>query len=246
MSAYNTSNSVLEEVNTITDPKYFYCKAMENRDNIVLYSMYMLHAHNLGCSDTLPKLREVFINHKNEVYTNSNIIEFIKKTSELGYAGSLNEMGYCYNNGFGVEREWTKAVEYYTKAADKNNPVAMCNLAGIYIHYQITSRFGDAKQLLEKSISMFSFSQAYNNLGLMYARGMGVMQDVHKALEYYTKAEELGSCKAINYNLGCLYLIPATELFDLSKARYYFTKAVQLGCTRAEEMLKILGLEMAV
>ena len=40
----------------------------------------------------------------------------------------MNNLGYCFKHGVGVAQNKTKAVEWYTKSAEKGNSIAMYNL----------------------------------------------------------------------------------------------------------------------
>ena len=44
----------------------------------------------------------------------------------------MYNLGYCFDKGEGVEQNSTKAVELYTKAAEKGNSAAMFNLGHIF------------------------------------------------------------------------------------------------------------------
>ncbi|WP_240331046.1 tetratricopeptide repeat protein [Helicobacter suis] len=57
-----------------------------------------------------------------------------------------------------------------------------------------------ALEYYKKAASM-GYAGAYNNLGIMYENGEGVVEDYQKALEYYKKAASMGSAEAYN-NLG--------------------------------------------
>ena len=55
--------------------------------------------------------------------------ELLKKIAEeTGDAMSENVVGYCFHNGHGVAQNLTKAVEWYTKSAEKGHCWAMYNL----------------------------------------------------------------------------------------------------------------------
>ena len=41
-------------------------------------------------------------------------------------------LGECYENGYGVERDITKAVELYTSAHERGNAAATCSLGLCY------------------------------------------------------------------------------------------------------------------
>lgn len=44
----------------------------------------------------------------------------------------MNNMGWMYQNGLGVERDILAAIEMYTKAPEAGNSTAMVNLGNIY------------------------------------------------------------------------------------------------------------------
>ena len=53
---------------------------------------------------------------------------------------AMYNLGYCFDNGEGVAQNKTKAVEWYTKAAEKGNSDAMYNLGYCF-------EFGDGVDL---------------------------------------------------------------------------------------------------
>ena len=42
-----------------------------------------------------------------------------QRASEMGNSDAIFKLGYCYENGYGVERDLHKAVEMYRTGADK-------------------------------------------------------------------------------------------------------------------------------
>ena len=50
------------------------------------------------------------------------------------YSGGYLDMGFMYENGFGVEQNDAKALELYRIAADKGNRIALCNVGLFYEH----------------------------------------------------------------------------------------------------------------
>ena len=53
---------------------------------------------------------------------------FQKIAKETGFAIAEFMVGHIFEMGEGVEQNWTKAVEWYTKAAEKGNSVVMNDL----------------------------------------------------------------------------------------------------------------------
>ena len=48
--------------------------------------------------------------------------------AEQGDTDAQNNLGTCYENGTGVEKDEQKAVEWYQKAAEQGNATAQYNL----------------------------------------------------------------------------------------------------------------------
>ena len=108
-------------------------------------------------------------------------LELFHRAAELGHAGAYASIGYCYNNGLGVEVDKKKAIYYYELAAMKGDVYARYNLgnneaqAGNYEralrHYMIAIRSGNPN-----SLEVFK---------LMYSNGHATKEDYTKALQSY-------------------------------------------------------------
>ncbi|MDI2091739.1 tetratricopeptide repeat protein [Commensalibacter oyaizuii] len=68
--------------------------------------------------------------------------------------------------------------------------------------------------------------QAQHNLGVMYQRGIGTIQNDAKAIEWYTKAADQGVVRAQN-NLGMIYKNGKGVEKNYAKAIEWFTKAAE-------------------
>jgi len=95
-----------------------------------------------------------------------------------------------YYNGKGVPQDWSKAREWYEKAAEKGNAEAMFNLGVMYEHGEgVPQNYAKAAEWYEKWAEKGD-AKAMFRLGWMYANGKGVRQDWSKAWEWYKKAVE--------------------------------------------------------
>ena len=74
---------------------------------------------------------------------------------------------------------------------------------------------------------------AQYNLGLMYYKGQGVLQDYKEAVKWYLKAAEQGHASA-QFNLGLLYYRGQGVLQDYKKASKWYRKAVEQGNAPAQ------------
>lgn len=130
---------------------------------------------------------------------------YYEKGAEMGSPYCQVELSIIYEEGDGVKADPEKAFRYAQQAARSEYPYAYY-LLGRYYKYAI----GTAEDP-DEAIRYFKLTVEDNNvrgiteLALCYEGGYGVEADDKKALEYMTKAAELGYAYA-QYKLGCYYL----------------------------------------
>ena len=94
------------------------------------------------------------------------------------------------------------------------------------------SNFTEAFKYCKKAAEQGEVHAQYN-LGIMYANGRGVKQDLFNAKEWYQKAAEQGLAYA-QYNLGNMYYNGQGVRQNYTKAKEYFGLACdnkyQAGC----------------
>lgn len=59
-------------------------------------------------------------------------VEHFRKAAEQNHAAAQNDLGFCYQNGLGVNKDYYKAFYWYSKSAEQGFTVAQCNLGGCY------------------------------------------------------------------------------------------------------------------
>jgi len=72
-----------------------------------------------------------------------------------------------------------------------------------------------------------------NNLGMMYAKGLGVLQDYKEAVKWYRKSAEQGNSEA-EYNLGVTYAEGLGVLQDYKEAAKWYRKSAEQGYSSAQ------------
>ncbi len=127
-----------------------------------------------------------------------------ERLAENGDAEALFIMGVRYELGKGVEQDYTKAFEWFQKAADQENHEAANSLGILYEHGRgVEQDYAKALAWYRKSAELGYHGASYN-IGVMYADGLGVEKDAAKEAEWYRKAAEHGIPQA-QYNLSNLY-----------------------------------------
>ncbi len=110
-----------------------------------------------------------------------------------------------YEQGRGLERSHDKAIEFLQMAANNGNSTAQFELAAL-------CNDGAGGMALDKARACSLFQKAadqghvkaMHNTGYCYQVGVGGRKDANLAIEYYTRAAELGDVGA-QKNLGILF-----------------------------------------
>lgn len=94
--------------------------------------------------------------------------------SKKGHADSQFNLALMFEQGIGVERDETRAVIWYDKAANQGNSAAQYNLAVLYENGRGTQvDFAEANKWYRRA-SVQGDPLAIGNLGMLYIRGDGV------------------------------------------------------------------------
>lgn len=107
-------------------------------------------------------------------------------------------LGYLYEQGICVEQSYSKAFEWYIKAAERGHVGALYNVG--YMYYQGRGVTQDHKQ----AFKWYSLAAAQGHglaqfyLGSLYEQGDGVDRDIDKAFELYFKSAQYGITEAQN------------------------------------------------
>ncbi|RDD46021.1 Secretory immunoglobulin A-binding protein EsiB [Trichoplax sp. H2] len=158
--------------------------------------------------------------------------DFFKRAAELGNpAGYFNIGGWLYYNGFGVDKDESKKLEYYKKAAHDGHPRALYIVANNYHFSYLESRNDELENALDLflSASQYGFAEILYFIGefFLYGRG-GVKQDYEKARDYFERAAvatdfTTGRGNAwSNYVLGYMYEKGHGVECDYNKAAHHY------------------------
>jgi len=123
-------------------------------------------------------------------------VPLIQKAAEEGNVTAIYQMGYFYEHGDGVARDYAEAAKWYRAAADKGNAEAQASLGNLYEMgegvpddwVQAANWYMKAAQQ-DNQLGMF-------NLGRAYEYGIGVPCDINAAAGWYDKAAALGNGQA--------------------------------------------------
>lgn len=129
-------------------------------------------------------------------------LELFEIAGAQGNRDALFDLGVHYQ--YGSNKDTSKAIEYYEKAAEKGHPNAQNKLGRFYSDPQF-NRIDLAKSFnYYKAAADQGNSDAQQSVALHYLNGEGVPQNTQKAIEYFQKAAE-GGASWSHYQLGNIY-----------------------------------------
>lgn len=156
--------------------------------------------------------------------------------------GDINNMflyGACYEYGWGVVKDYSKALEWYRKAADHGQKNAFGAIGGPYrVGHGVPA---DGKQAFEWFLKGAEHEDNNSMLcvGNCYYSGIGVKKDLVQAAYWWKAAADKGNSFAFS-QMGDAYYGGLGVEPDLEKAVEYYTKAVEKGIPNAQYRLGVL------
>eukprot|EP01051_Picozoa_sp_SAG22_P003164 SAG22_NODE_151_length_17414_cov_7.812128_11_plen_581_part_00 len=113
-------------------------------------------------------------------------------------------LGWCCQNGIGVEKDEVEGVKWYRKAAEQGHSLAQNNLGVCYRKGRgVEQDKAEAVKWYRKAAEQ-GHSTAQTDLGTCYFNGTGVEKDYAEAVKWLRKAAEQGESSAMR-NLATCY-----------------------------------------
>lgn len=143
-----------------------------------------------------------------EIKTDSNQPVYSEKLlskAKNGDAKSQYELGWCYLKGYGIEKDFDKAVYWFQEGIEQDYAEAYRGLGVCYMFGDgVPQDFAKAINLYEEAASRGD-ARAMYNLGSCYFYGMAVLQNYNDAFMWYEKSLKHGEEEA-KYQMGWMYI----------------------------------------
>jgi TPR repeat protein len=160
------------------------------------------------------------------------VIKALAAAAADGDGLAMANLGVCYQQGQGVERDLEQAVDWYRKGAEAGDGGAMAYLGVCYQQGQGVER--DLEQAVDwyRKGAEAGDGGAMAVLGFCYAQGQGVERDLEQAVDWYRKGAEAGNGGAMA-SLGFCYAQGQGVERDLEQAVDWYRKGAEAGDGRA-------------
>ncbi|MFO1482702.1 MAG: hypothetical protein U1F71_04980 [Verrucomicrobiaceae bacterium] len=185
-------------------------------------------------------------------------LKMFNDSADKGLAAASRILGQIYENGVGqdgadVKQDVTKAFEYYTKAANGNDPQALFRLGNAFetgIVKDPKGKRDDKDNILiqpnpKSALDLYrlaaqnNLAEAFYNVGVYYETGTVVDKDPQKAFAFHMKASTAGIPQAMN-RLAGLYANGTGTTQDLVAAAGWYQRAADMGFAPSQIALGIL------
>lgn len=150
----------------------------------------------------------------------------LAQRSESAYKAPFDAMlvGDCYENGYGVGKDYAKAADFYAKAAYKGSIDGMRQAGVCYLN---AKNYNKAFHFFEMGASQGDLSSAYW-AGKMLLGGMNVTSNKEQAVIYLLKSAE-GGMSAAQTEVGTLYAEGNGVAKNLEQSAEWYRKSALQG-----------------
>jgi len=156
-----------------------------------------------------------------------------KVLAESGDAKAQWYLGQLYENGEGVQINYSEALKWYRKSADQGNYHGQLKLGLMYHNGRgVPQNYEEAANWFRKVAAQGEFIGQFM-LGQIYFFGRGVPQDYSEAFRWYRKSAGQGFADA-QCALGAMYCMGWGVLKNYEEAAIWFRKAADQGLAKAQ------------
>ncbi|CAG8732499.1 31487_t:CDS:2, partial [Gigaspora margarita] len=155
---------------------------------------------------------------------NANVVNLFVDAANKGDTIAKYFAGKCYAEGWNINKNKKKALEWYNKAAEKECAAAECVLGEYFYRLR---KYTKAFDLLKRAENHGNL-KALNTLGLCYQKGQGTVADAAKGFKSFEKAAVNG-LSVSQYELGNCYEYGLGTRIDLNKALEWYKKATKVN-----------------
>lgn len=156
-------------------------------------------------------------------------LRLLRNSAEQGFVPAMLNLGHLFEGGEYVQRDYSQAFHWFTKAGEKNNPEGLLQL-GVCHHYALgtTRDMVKAVECYRRSSEMTNFA-AMKSLGYLLMDGIGVDKDTEAATYWSMRSAKEGGNRRAMYNLGVLFNSKLPQNNSATEAFQWFKRSAEEG-----------------
>ena len=149
-------------------------------------------ACRLGVKEAYRHLGDLYYEGHGVEICHRTAVELYRKGAARNDAAAKFKLGWCYQFGFGVDKDTILCVKYLREAVDGGSGEAMGELGFLKLHGKIIpTDLSGAHRLLKKAEKMDVFLSK-KSLAVCYDKGIGEDRDLVKAFQMYRECFDNG------------------------------------------------------
>lgn len=153
-----------------------------------------------------------------------SMVDAIREAAVNGDVKAQYDLGVCYANGVGVEKNPLEAFAWWNKAAENGYAQAQCELGSCYEKGFGTVIFTPMAIYWYNRAADQALASAYYNLGRCYAEGIGVAKSDYHAHYWYFLAAMQGHVKSMG-EVGAAIAAGKVVAFNREAALFFLEKS---------------------
>lgn len=192
-------------------------------------------AGNLGDASSMLQAGWLLIDEESPLHDSHRAYLWFLKGAALGFSGTEYELGYCYWQGSGVERDVDKAIILFKRAVDHGSMEACGTLWQIYAREGRTDDKGHVHYDKEEAFRYLKLGVERGDqdgimvLAMCYLTGEGTPKNPEKAFSLYQEAWDQGDAMA-GAMIGTMYVNGLLGEENRGKGIFYLKQSASEGC----------------
>lgn len=192
------------ELTTMATQYYWSASELKKDKNEKSYNWFLTASKN-NESSSFYNLYLMIQSRQVKSISPDKAIDYLKRSSQLGYAQAQYSLGNKYFRGKGVERDLGEALRLFALAdqggsANATHRLGICYFYGKGVDIDYPSAFNYFKKATE-----IGYSPSICHLGYCYLKGLGVSADPKKGYSYFVEALGKGIVNAHAYLGDCYF-----------------------------------------
>lgn len=152
----------------------------------------------------------------------------IRKAATGGYAPAQARLGYLYENGQGVGKDYKHAWYWYVQASGAEDPEGITGIGRLYQYGRgVEQDHGTALKWYDRAARQ-DYAPAQHALGFMHEQGLGTRQDLAAAMAWYREAARQEYTPSMNI-LGFMHEMGYGTRINYRQALHWFRLSATHG-----------------
>jgi TPR repeat protein len=161
--------------------------------------------------------------------TTDSGLQLLGGSAEKGCVPAMMNLGYLFESGKYVRRNYNEAFHWFSQAAELGNAEAQLQLGGCYSYgLGTTPDYSMAAKYYRLSAEQTNFV-AMKSLGYLLMNGYGVETNEDEAKYWFMRAAKEGGNRRAMYNLGVIYSLKYPDTNAVIEAFKWMKQSADLG-----------------